>query len=102
MLKEIRFALRGLAQILQRTHEMGVRMALGAQRADLLGLVNGRALKLVAVGTATGLLLALFSTRALQALLYQVSAFDAPTFLLVTLILGAIAPCCQLSAGSTR
>src|SRR6266576_1940179 len=91
MLKEIGFALRGLAQILQRTHEMGVRMALGAQRADLLGLGIGRALKLVAVGTATGLLLALFSTRALQALLYQVSAFDAPTFLLVTLILGAVA-----------
>ena len=91
MLKEIRFALRGLAQILQRTHEMGVRMALGAQRADVLGLVIGGALKLVAVGTAAGLLLALFSTRALQALLYRVNAFDAPTFLLVTLILGAVA-----------
>ncbi|PYI89286.1 MAG: hypothetical protein DMF03_08080, partial [Verrucomicrobia bacterium] len=77
--------------VVQRTHEMGVRMALGAQRADVLGLVIGGALKLVAVGTAAGLLLALFSTRALQALLYQVSAFDAPTFLLVTLILGAVA-----------
>ena len=77
--------------VVQRTHEMGVRMALGAQRADVLGLVIGRALKLVGVGTAAGLLLALCSTRALQALLYRVSAFDAPTFLLVTLILGAVA-----------
>ena len=74
MLKEIRFALRSLAK-----------------RADVLRLVIGRALKLVGVGTAVGLFLAFFGTRALQALLYRVSAFDAPTFLLVSLILGIVA-----------
>ncbi len=77
--------------VVQRTHEIGVRMALGAQRADVLKMVIGRALKLVAAGTAIGLVVALFSTRALQALLYRVSAFDVPTFLLVTFILGLVA-----------
>jgi ABC-type antimicrobial peptide transport system permease subunit len=48
-------------------------------------------LKLILVGTAIGLLMALFSTRALQALLYSVSAFDVPTFFLVTFILGLVA-----------
>jgi putative ABC transport system permease protein len=77
--------------VVQRTHEIGVRMALGAQRADVLRLIIGRASKLVGVGTAAGLVLAFFSTRALQALLYRVSAFDAPTFLLVTFVLGVVA-----------
>jgi putative ABC transport system permease protein len=77
--------------VVQRTHEIGVRMALGAQRADVMRLVIGRALKLIVAGTAIGLLMALFSTRALQALLYRVSAFDAPTFLFVTFILGIVA-----------
>ncbi|HKQ40701.1 MAG TPA: ABC transporter permease [Verrucomicrobiae bacterium] len=77
--------------VVQRTHEIGVRMALGAQRADVLKLVIGRALKLVLVGAAIGLVMTLFSTRALYALLYRVNAFDAPTFLLVTLLLALVA-----------
>lgn len=77
--------------VVQRTHEIGVRMALGAQRADVLKMVIGRALKLVAAGTIIGLIVAFFSTRALQALLYSVSAFDVPTFLSVTCILGLVA-----------
>jgi putative ABC transport system permease protein len=77
--------------VVQRTHEIGVRMALGAQRADVMRLVIGRALKLIAIGTAIGLLMALFSTRALQALLYRVSAVDLPTFFFVAFVLGLVA-----------
>jgi putative ABC transport system permease protein len=76
--------------VVQRTHEMGVRMALGAQRSDVLRLVIGRAAKLVIIGTGTGLLLGFFSSRALGALLYNVGAFDLMTFAGVTLALCAV------------
>ena len=77
--------------VVQRTHEIGVRMALGAQRSDVLRLVVGHAAKLVGIGTAIGLILAFFSTRTLSALLYNVGAFDAGTFVFVTIALAAIA-----------
>jgi putative ABC transport system permease protein len=77
--------------VVQRTHEIGVRMALGAQRADVLRLVVGHAAKLVGIGSAIGLLLALMSTRTLSALLYNVGAFDAATFIFVTTALAAVA-----------
>lgn len=77
--------------VVQRTHEIGVRMALGAQRADVLRLVLGRAARLISLGTIIGLVLALFSSRALGSLLYNVPAFDLPTFAAVTLLLAAIA-----------
>jgi ABC-type antimicrobial peptide transport system permease subunit len=77
--------------VVQRTHEIGVRMALGAQRRDVFKLVLARSLKLISVGTILGLIIALMSTHTLQALLYSVSAFDATTFALVTILLGAVA-----------
>jgi putative ABC transport system permease protein len=77
--------------VVQRTHELGVRMALGAQRSDVLKLVLVRSLKLISAGTIIGLIIAVMSTRTLQALLYSVSAFDMATFVLVTVLLGAIA-----------
>src|SRR5205809_2277779 len=77
--------------VVQRTHEIGVRMALGAQRSDVLRLVVGHAAKLVGIGTAIGLVLALFSTRTLSALLYSVGAFDPSTFIFVTIALAAVA-----------
>ncbi len=77
--------------VLQRTHEIGVRMALGAQRRDVLNLVMVRALMLIGAGTSIGLFLAFLSTRALATLLYRVSAFDGPTFALVTVLLGLVA-----------
>lgn len=76
--------------VVQRTHEIGVRMALGAQRADVLRLVLGRAAKLVFIGTAVGLLLGVFSNQALRALLYNIGAFDLMTFLTVTVALAAV------------
>src|SRR5258708_38579004 len=77
--------------VVQRTHEIGVRMALGAQRRDVLRLVVGHAAKLVAIGTVIGLVLALFSTRTLSAFLYSVGAFDATTFVFVTITLATFA-----------
>jgi ABC-type antimicrobial peptide transport system permease subunit len=53
--------------------------------------VLARSLKLISAGTILGLIIAAMSTRALQALLYSVSAFDITTFALVTLLLGAVA-----------
>jgi putative ABC transport system permease protein len=76
--------------VVQRTHEIGVRMALGAQRRDVLRLVVGQASKLVVVGTILGLGLTLFSTRALSALLYNVGTFDLATFALVTIALATV------------
>jgi ABC-type antimicrobial peptide transport system permease subunit len=76
--------------VVQRTHEIGVRMALGAQRADVLRLVVGRAAKLVLMGTGLGLVLGVFSSRALGAMLYNVGTFDLATFISVTLALGVV------------
>jgi len=77
--------------VVQRTHEIGVRMALGAQRSDVLRLAMGHALRLVLIGAAIGLAVALVSSRALQAMLYRVGAFDVPTLAGVTLALAAVA-----------
>jgi predicted permease len=77
--------------VVQRTHEIGVRMALGAQCSDVLKLVLSRSLKLISAGTIIGLVVALMSTHTLRALLYSVSAFDMATFALVTILLGAVA-----------
>src|SRR5438105_3585861 len=77
--------------VVQRTHEIGVRMALGAQRRDVLRLIVGHAAQLILAGTIIGLALAFAGTRALAALLYQVSPHDFSMFGLVTVVLGAIA-----------
>ena len=77
--------------VVQRTHEIGVRMALGAQRSDVLQLIVGHAAKLVGIGTLIGLVLAFLSTRLLSALLYNVGAFDVTTFLFVPIALAAVA-----------
>jgi putative ABC transport system permease protein len=64
----------------QRAQEMGVRLALGASPSGVMALVVGRATKLALAGAGVGLVAALFSTRALGALLYGVSATDPVTF----------------------
>jgi len=63
---------------------------LGAQRSDVLKLVVGHAVKLVGIGAVIGLILAFFSTRTLSASLYNVGAFDAATFVFVTIALSAV------------
>ena len=75
----------------QRTQEIGVRMALGAQRSDILRLVVGRGLVLVAVGLVLGLGAALGTSRLLGNLLFGVSATDPVTFMTVPMALGLMA-----------
>ncbi|HYE73446.1 MAG TPA: FtsX-like permease family protein, partial [Blastocatellia bacterium] len=77
--------------VTQRTHEIGVRMALGAQAADILKLVLQRGLSLAFIGIALGLAGAYALTRAMAQLLYGVTATDWLTFTSVTLILALIA-----------
>jgi MacB-like periplasmic core domain/FtsX-like permease family len=77
--------------VVQRTHELGVRMALGAQRRDILRLVVGHAAKLILTGTFIGLAFAFATTHLLAAMLYHVSPHDLSTFVFVTVVLGAIA-----------
>lgn len=74
----------------QRTHEFGVRIALGAQRRNILGLVLRRGLWLALLGTGIGLTVALALTRTLGQFLYGVSATDPLTFGGVTLLLLAV------------
>ncbi len=73
--------------VAQRTHEFGVRVALGAARGDVLRLVLGQALALVGTGAAIGTLAALALTRLVASLLYGVGASDPVTFAVVFFIL---------------
>jgi putative ABC transport system permease protein len=66
--------------VAQRTHEIGVRLALGADRSDILRLVMGRSLRLIIAGIVLGLMLALVATRLLANLLFGVRAHDPATF----------------------
>ena len=70
-----------------RSHEIGVRMALGARPADILKMVFGQSLVLVAIGTAAGLLGAFALTRVLQGLLFGIKPTDASTFAMMAAVL---------------
>jgi ABC-type antimicrobial peptide transport system permease subunit len=75
----------------QRTHEFGIRLALGARRQSVLRLVLRQGLRLIVAGVAIGLLLAFAVTRLLANFLYGVSPFDTVTFASVPVLLGCIA-----------
>jgi len=75
----------------QRTHELGVRIALGAQRADIVRLVLGHGLRMALAGVAIGLLAAFFLTRLMTKMLFGVSATDPLTFAAIALLLTCIA-----------
>jgi predicted permease len=75
----------------QRTREIGVRMALGAQAADVRKLFMAQGVKLVAIGLVIGVAAALALTRLMSTLLFGVQATDPMTYVVVSLVLGAIA-----------
>jgi len=75
----------------QRTREIGIRMALGAGRVDVLRMVVGRGLRIVLAATPLGVLAAFASGRLMQRMLYGISATDPTTFLLVPAVLVVVA-----------
>jgi putative ABC transport system permease protein len=77
--------------VAQRSHEIGVRMALGAERTEVLRLVVGRGFKLTLIGVATGIAGAFGLTRFLSSLLYGVKPGDPLTFAAVSLLLTTVA-----------
>ena len=98
------FAVIGIYGVLsylvaQRTHEIGIRMALGARRQDVLRMVLGEGLRLALVGLAIGLAGALALTRWLSSLLYEVKPADPLTFVAVCLgLLGVALTACYIPA----
>ena len=85
--------------VTQRTHEIGVRVALGAQGRDVLKLVVWQGMVLTLIGVGVGLAGALAVTRMMKSLLFEVSPTDPLTFvLLATLLLGVALLACWIPA----
>jgi predicted permease len=76
--------------VTQRTREIGIRMAIGAQRGDVIGLIVCEGMRMAAVGIAVGLIASLAATRVLNSLLYGVTARDPITFAMNAAILVGI------------
>jgi putative ABC transport system permease protein len=85
--------------VTERLHEIGVRIALGAQPRDVLRLVVGHGMKVVATGLATGILGALAATRAMTTLLFEVRPSDPLTYGVIAALLAMVAlAACYLPA----
>jgi putative ABC transport system permease protein len=87
--------------VAQRTQEIGIRMALGAQRSTVVGAVVVEGLRLAVVGTALGIAGAFLATRLLSSLLFSVKATDATTFaagpviLISVALIASVLPACR-------
>jgi putative ABC transport system permease protein len=77
--------------VAQRTHEIGIRMALGARVGNILGLIIWNALSLAGVGILLGSIGAYGLTRLMKSLLFGVVPTDVPTFIVVCVSLGTVA-----------
>ena len=77
--------------VTQRTHEIGIRMALGARGGDILGMVVRQGMLLVVLGVVIGVVAALLLTRVMSSMLYGISASDPVTFGGISLLLAVVA-----------
>ena len=74
-----------------RTHEIGIRMTLGAQPSDVLRLIYGQGSRLIGIGVAAGVVLAVLVTRLMRALLFGISPTDPLTYVAVVIGLSVVA-----------
>ena len=90
--------------VTQRTRELGIRMALGAERTNIFKLVLGQGMSLIAIGIGIGLIGAIAAGRALMSLLYNVGAIDAGAVItaVISLVLVALIACCVPARRATR
>jgi putative ABC transport system permease protein len=77
--------------VAQRTHEFGIRMALGATRGSVVSMVLNRGVQLAVAGIAIGVAGALALARVMQALLYEIPPRDPATYIVVSVVLAAVA-----------
>ena len=77
--------------VTQRTHEIGIRMAIGAQRRDVFRMVIGRGMVLVLIGVALGLIGAFSLTRLMRTMLFGVAPTDPVTFVSIAVLLTGVA-----------
>ena len=90
--------------VTQRTRELGIRMALGAERTNIFKLVLSQGMTLIAIGIGIGLVGAIAAGRALMSLLYNVGAIDAGAVItaVISLVLVALIACCVPARRATR
>ena len=78
-------------EVAQRTHEIGIRMALGAGRGGIVRMIANHSVPVTLIGTACGLGLAVAVVRLMRTMLYQVDALDVATFGIVTVMILVVA-----------